>query len=200
LALSAENNNDCDLWFSNDFGGIPSYNDSIRLQAGIHYYYERILSKILCTYAILIFVLGVVFASNTLRTRMLYEMWVRLERHLYDSDANSNAAKEQPALQLALLTMNHRVLPPNASHTRRTRPDELRVCLLDHRLFPAGKYLFRGSVAISDSFLADNANTTDNVVIVHASVSRKDEKSLLVNYCRCTFCVCLIYTHTCTCR
>ena len=113
---------------------------------------------------------------------MLYEMWVRLERHLYDSDANTNAAKEQPALQLALLTMNHHVAQANATLPHRTRSDELRVCLLPHRLFPAGKYLFRGSVAISDTFLADNDNTTENIYIVHASVSRKDEKSILVSF------------------
>eukprot|EP00019_Armaparvus_languidus_P007718 CAMPEP_0168589774 /NCGR_PEP_ID=MMETSP0420-20121227/6197_1 /TAXON_ID=498008 /ORGANISM="Pessonella sp." /LENGTH=328 /DNA_ID=CAMNT_0008625355 /DNA_START=300 /DNA_END=1286 /DNA_ORIENTATION=+ len=156
LGLSTNNFNDCDMWFSNDLAGMPIYNGSIRLQA------------------------GVVFAKNTLRTRMLYEMWVRLERHLYDSDANTNAAKEQPALQLALLTMNHHVAQANATLPHRTRSDELRVCLLPHRLFPAGKYLFRGSVAISDTFLADNDNTTENIYIVHASVSRKDEKSILM--------------------
>ena len=138
---------------------------------------------------------GMVFVRNNVRTRLLYEQWVRLERHLWDYQAEDrNVWKEQPALQAALLTLNHRMgvwrdarVEWRAPLTGPCAPDSqspladtcLRVCILSEHEFPSGYYLFgkaKKKRPSQGAYLRQHDNSTAQIVAVHANYGPKDGK------------------------
>ena len=179
----------CDLWLANDLSSrwerLPeNVEDDSDADVGLGFGEPVRLSA------------GLVFVRNNERTRMLYELWVRLERHLWDYQAEDrNLWKEQPALQASLLAMNHvlgawadgRVewrAPTDglcASADGRTPPSDstcLRLCLLSRAEFPSGQYVYGDSKNRTNKggYLRDNDGSTANVVVAHANFGKKSKK------------------------